>query len=52
MLTGILILLVLLALSATFSSAETALFTVEDIRIETLAKKEEPKGDTGQETAS
>ncbi|MFH1046945.1 MAG: hemolysin family protein [Patescibacteria group bacterium] len=42
MLSGLLILAVLLILSAAFSSAETALFTIEDIRIQTLAKKKIP----------
>jgi len=36
-------LVVLLALSAAFSSAETALFSVEDIRIQTLVKKKNGK---------
>ncbi len=43
MLSGLLILTVLLVLSATFSSAETALFTVEDIRIQTLAQQKNAK---------
>jgi len=43
MVSGIIILLVLLALSAGFSASETALFSVADIRIQTLAQKKHPK---------
>ncbi|MEA3249365.1 MAG: hemolysin family protein [Patescibacteria group bacterium] len=43
MISGLLLLIVLLALSAGFSSAETALFSVDDIRIQTLAQKNHPK---------
>jgi len=43
MASGIIILLVLLALSAGFSASETALFAVEEIRIQTLAQKKHPK---------
>lgn len=43
MTSGLILLLVLIALSATFSSAETAMFSVEDIRIQTLAQQKHPK---------
>jgi CBS domain containing-hemolysin-like protein len=43
MTSGLLLLIVLLAVSAGFSSAETALFSVEDIRIRTLSQQKHPK---------
>ncbi len=43
MTSGLLLLVLLLAMSAAFSSAETAMFSVEDIRIQTLAQQKHPK---------